>query len=490
MRRYRLTMALLAVIAVAVLAWLGIGHRQVPAALVTTETLWEEAEPPALDGLSQKDIRAVIEPYFVQAKQAQESSQWDLAAARFIDLAARLPDGSLRLKMLFAAADCFVGQGQTYEAVEVYAEAIAIGTRLLSPNYDGVGDAEHGPLALPKMVRRNVKDYLARLLSEKVLACYQVGDLQSALQTVRRLQVWFPGLNNWEKVLPILAEIEGYDSAQLLAYEQAASALCAQAFERKAAGQHDEGYPLVDAILNQYPYSAAVPRALSIEGAMLWRDGQYDSAQVVYQAVLDRLQQVAPNCPLVREASSRIAWLESSRLIKQLHRRSRLKEQVEDIEWEQVRTYCKTVMTNDANPVWRAVMNVQLIETYHWQHQDDQVLNEVQKFLTLYPNTPATIQDAELKRKVMWAHFFAGASLASLGRHAEAVEEYQLIVDGYQDDPNGWRPGTPISDSYFGLWQSLRQIGAAPERIEAAAEPILSILPGSYYAQTILNADR
>jgi len=135
-------------------------------------------------------------------------------------------------------------------------------------------------------------------------------------------------------------------------------------------------------------------------------------------------------------------------------------------------------------------MNVQLIETYHWQHQDDQVLNEVQKFLTLYPNTPATIQDAELKRKVMWAHFFAGASLASLGRHAEAVEEYQLIVDGYQDDPNGWRPGTPISDSYFGLWQSLRQIGAAPERIEAAAEPILSILPGSYYAQTILNADR
>jgi len=421
----------------------------------STNSIWVGVEPPGVQDLSQRDSRAVMEPFWQQARQAQADSQWDLAGRRFADIANRLPEGSHKQNALLQGGKCLAQAGRIQEAVAKYDEVLAIGSQILQ---GGAGDSE--VVSHRKRVAgfaiTTIKDNMLHALYGKVVASRQAGDDQKALQAIQYMRAWFPAFNNLKKVLPIAAQIEGQDARRLLADEEAAETLVEQAKKAGRAKQSDQAIQLADQVLSQYPDTAAALAARNAKAEILWLRGSHEDANVLYEEIKASLETIAPDCPLAREAQWHCAFLEASDLAKKLIPGGHDKN-FPEADWQRAHELCGVVCRWATEDLHRAEMALLSGELYYWPQQYPEALALFDGVVRAFEKRIARQQGKDiiqLKNIVMMARQFAGYVHLKSGDLDAAIQQFTTVMDACKDDPNAvHHANNPIAaGACLGLW--------------------------------------
>lgn len=422
-----------------------------------------------------------LEPLRQQAKQAMSAGRYELAASLSLQLADNLPKSPRTASAVLMAADSSARAGLNTEAIVLYERAISTAKELLVVDYSKPAGQRLALSFNPDSAR----DTLRRALKHKAELHQSAGDIQSAWNAVQQFRAEEPEFHHLRSILPLQAQLQDVDPATLLSQEYEAGKLSDQAKWAWKAADGAQAIQLADSAISQYPDSAAAMLARHLKVRVLWRTKRYADAKAVCQEIVDYLQVVAPTCELVREASVNIAWLDSTSILKDLQARKRQKQSMAASEWEQAREHCRTVMRWERDPVRRATMHGQMIESLAWEGRPADVVAEVGRLLQAY-DRPVHAQKPDIKRTLTWARLFKGRALKDLGQYQEAEAAIRQTIAAYENETEvGWALGGPLPSAYYSLWQTLRAMGTPPDQCRAAVQPLFEKMPWSQYARDI-----
>jgi tetratricopeptide (TPR) repeat protein len=342
----------------------------------------------------------------------------------------------------------------------------------------------------------------------KARACKEGSRAGDARAAIARLRAEHPDSSYVARAAVLEAELDGRSTAAAeaeLARELAAAAVYDAGMAKSKERADEEALVALRRVSAEFPGTAAALRALDAEGHILTRNRRFEEALAPFMRVLEATKEAAPNARAVEIAATRVAALHhamkdhdaalqsyldiadnpamtqgtrahallhgASIYFEILQRRSRLKQPVEEAQWDELRRMLVVAREAEgATDHHIKLARLMHLESWTWQKHHEPAPIELEAFLADY-------QGPEHRREVATARIFAGSSLNHLGRHAEALEHLQWVIDEYGPDERIWPGWHGIQMAYTEAFASKRGMGAPREELVELAAAIARNFP-------------
>jgi tetratricopeptide (TPR) repeat protein len=447
--------------------------------------------PPELDSLSWKEATNQLAPEWEQASAYKASGDWDAAGDHYIRIAEWLPISHQTMSALLLAARCRGEADRTEAARALYDEVVAIGRDFVQAPYDRPRLLETKGNHRRLIGERRMVEMMFEALCKKCELEHAKGQPQNALATAAQLRAEFPEYHFVRKVLPVEAAITGAAEEQLRDREKTVSEQCDELWKIWETGEHEAALALADGIVAEFPTTAAALRATHIKAKMLWQESRYDEAKQVCQGLLEACGTSAPEAPIVRDAQWRVAWVETVALAKDLILNSyKPGSGFTEADWQRARDGCDVVSAWDPDIDHRSEMDLLRVELYYWQGRYAEAIDAAQLVYDRYGSRlqrdPEAAQGTLVKRNFLYTHYFQGFVHLRLGDPATAIEHFDIVIAGSQDDLALAHGETPlVASGYCGKWIALSLMPGNKQEAEAIKGLVQTNwrLPGSFFSR-------
>jgi len=432
--------------------------------------------------------------------------------------------------LLDDAADTYAG-GDFAAAAEVYESIVELcgpSPRILvywGEALQAVGDDARALNVLAQGIEQGPWQWTAAMGHYyRARVCSRLGCISDAHDSIAMLASRFPDSIWTARSEAVEAELDGLDLRPVLARlerEEIARVLLEDARAEIAAGAEAAGLELLAEIIENYADTRTSLEALASEGHVLSRDRARDAVTLeAFEALFEEVNAAWPDALITYTTGRSLghmyqrhdrpedalavfnllatrtddAAMAAYALVQAggahfevLQKRRALGGTVEPAEWDALRDHLREVHFNsNATVLDRSRADLMIAETYHWEMRRDETLAATLEYLGTYDfdDDPSGVGTA---------HLFAGIALRHLGRYSEALDEFNWIIDTYQDQdiwPNqsavvGGRPNYCASVAQALYWRVdvLYHSGAPPKVILALADEIIARYPESPFAE-------
>jgi tetratricopeptide (TPR) repeat protein len=486
----------LTVVAAAILVSIYVTLRPAQAQTPAGTLVWTGPKTlPELDSLSWKEATNQLATEWEQASAYKVSGDWDAAGDHYIRIAQWLPISRQTMYALMLAARCRGEADRVEPARALYDAVVALGREFVQAPHDRPRLIETKGKHRALIGAERITDMMFESLAKKCQLEHAKGQAQNALATAAQLRAEFPEYHFVRKVLPIEAAITGAAEEPLRDREKIASERCDALWKVWETGDHEEALRQADQIVAEFPATAGALRARHIKTKMLWQESRYDEARQVCQPLLEAYGTTAPEAPIVRDAQWRVAWVETVVLAKDLILNSyKPGSGFTEADWQRARDGCNVISAWDPDIDHRSEMDLLRVELYYWQGRYAEAINAAQLVYDRY--RPRLLKDPEaargtlVKRNFLYTHYFEGFVHLRLGDPATAIEHFDIMIAGSQDDLALVHDETPlVASGYCGKWIALSLIPGN----EQEAAPIRDLvqtnwpLPARFFSQDQLT---
>lgn len=331
---------------------------------------------------------------------------------------------------------------------------------------------------------------------------------KDARAAIARLRAEHPDTSYVARAAVLEAELDGRSTEAAeaeLARELAAAAVYDAGMAKSSARADEEALVELRRVSEKFPGTAAALRALDAEGHILSRNRRFEEALTPFMRILEATKDAAPNSRAVETAATRLAALHhamkdhdaalkgyldiadnpgmtagtrahallhgSSIYFEILQRRSRLKQPIEDEQWDELRRMLDVAREAEGASAHHVkIARLMHLESWTWQRRHEPAPVELEAFLADY-------EGPEHRREIATARIFGASSLNHLGRHAEALEHLQWVMDEYGPDEWIWPGWHGIQMAYTEAFASKRGMGASRDELVELASAIAKNFP-------------
>jgi len=417
-----------------------------------------------------------------EAEQAKTAGQYADAAQRYLAIADQLPESWQAMKALLEAASCKAQIGANADALVLYDRTIALGNKYLIIDYGHTKRFGWDQRASKGMLMKHVAPRVHEAMLRKASAFYAAGDLAAAQRAVDAIRAtfWDFTIDHHRLVFPLQAALTGESAETIAAREDEAAGYAEQAHAAIRNHEYETAKGLVERVLADYSQTTAALRAMDLKAVILWKESRHDNAVAVYSQILDRTKDVAPECEFARIARSRIAYLESRRLFRELLIRHRQGGAVGREECQRMRDLCRESdrMNRELADV---VQSDRLVaNSLIWEGRYEEAVQVVDEgfhdhYIDLSGAHPmlrasfASLQDT------------AARALVKMGRCQEALDRFNWIIQ-LADGPSEEYLSGP---AYVGIWVHLHDCDGFQGVADKAAADLFRQFPDSKAAEML-----